>query len=87
MEANQANEYVKILANSPGEYPILVLELPSGELRAAYFETGYDLARAKPVERDWLRENAIGRHSFIEVDPPTVTSAASLTDYVSRELL
>ncbi|HEX7170838.1 MAG TPA: hypothetical protein VF206_08380 [Rubrobacter sp.] len=87
MVGEKADENVKILANSPGKYPILVLELPSGELRAAYFETGYDLASAKPVERGWLRENAIGRHSFVEVDPPVETTADSLADYVSRELL
>lgn len=87
MESRPADENVKILANSPGKYPILVLELPSGELRAAYFETGYDLASAKIVERGWLRENALGRHSFVEIDPPVETTADSLTDYVSRELL
>jgi hypothetical protein len=87
MEGEQAHESVKIRANSPGEYPILVVELPSGRLRAVYFETGYDLGRAKAVEEDWLRENAIGRHSFVEVDPPVETPAGSLGDYVRRELL
>ena len=87
MEVEETNENVRILAHSPGKYPILVVELPSGELRTAYFETDYDLERAKPVERDWLRENAIGRHSFVEVIPPAETTAASLADYVRRELL
>jgi hypothetical protein len=87
MEGEQARESVKIRANSPGEYPILVVELPSGGLRAVYFETGYDLGRAKTVEEDWLLENAIGRHSFVEVDPPVETPAGSLGDYVRRELL
>jgi hypothetical protein len=87
MEGDQARESVKVRANSPGEYPILVVELPSGGLRTVYFETGYDLGRAKTVEEDWLLENAIGRHSFIEVDPPVETSARSLGDYVRRELL
>jgi hypothetical protein len=87
MEGDQALESVKIRANSPGEYPILVVELPSGGLRAVYFETGYDLGRAKAVEEDWLLENAVGRHSFVEVDPPVETPARSLGDYVSRELL
>ena len=64
-----------------------MVELPSGGLRALYFETGYDLGRAKNVEEDWLLENAIGRHSFVEVDPPAETSAGSLADYVKRELL
>ncbi|MGH3144557.1 MAG: hypothetical protein ACRDTR_02020 [Rubrobacter sp.] len=87
MHNNPTDENVKILANSPGKYPILIVELPSGELRAAYFETDYDLARSKPVERDWLRENAIGRHSFVEVDPPVEATAQGLGDYVRRELL
>jgi len=65
----------------------LVVELPGGELRATYYETGYDLERAKPVNENWLHENAIGRHSFIEVDPPEELSAASLRDYARRELL
>ena len=87
MEGDQARESVRIRANSPGEYPILVVELPSGELRTVYFETGYDLGRAKAVEEDWLRANAIGRHSFVEVDPPVEMPAGSLGDYVRRELL
>jgi len=64
-----------------------VVELPSGGLRTVYFETGYDLERAKTVEENWLQENALGRHSFIEVDPPVETPAGSLGDYVRRELL
>ncbi|HEX2739795.1 MAG TPA: hypothetical protein VHM69_05065 [Rubrobacter sp.] len=87
MERAAADETVRIRAHSPGKYPILVVELPSGGLRAIYFETDYDLARAKPVEEDWLRENALGRHSFVEVNPPVETAAASLADYVRRELL
>ena len=87
MESNPAGENIKILAHSPGKYPILVIERPSGELYAAYFETGYDLGRAKLVERDWLRENALGRHSFVEVDPPAEATAGSLGDYVRLELL
>ena len=78
---------VKIRAYSPGKYPILVIELADGGLRAVYFETGYDLGSAKKVEEDWLRENAIGRHSFVESSPPPEVSASSLMDYVSRELL
>ena len=87
MEGDQARESVKVRANSPGEYPILVVELPSGGLRAVYFETGYDLGRAKTVEEDWLRENAIGRHSFVAIDPPVQTPAGSLGEYVKREIL
>ena len=82
-----AEEKVRLRAYSPGKYPILVIELPGGELRAVYFETGYDLGSAKEVEEGWLRENAIGRHSFVEVDPPRSLAASSLEDYVSRELL
>ena len=61
---------VKVRAYSPGRYPILVVELASGGLRTAYFETGYDLGQTKEVGEDWLRDNAIGRHSFVEVSPP-----------------
>jgi len=86
MAVGEENESVRVLAHSPGRYPILVVELPSGELCTAYFETGYDLGRAKPVGRDWLMENAIGRHSFVEVTPPVQTTAASLADYVRREI-
>lgn len=78
---------VKVHANSPGKYPILVVELPGGELRTAYFETGYDLDRGKTVGEDWLRENAIGRHSFVAVDPPAEVPAPSLGGYVRREIL
>lgn len=78
---------VKIRAKSPGKYPILVLELPSGELRTAYYETGYDLESSKPVKEDWLQENAIGRHSFVEVEPPEEIAAEAVEDYVRREIL
>lgn len=78
---------VKVRAHSPGRYPILILELPSGDLRAAYYETGYDLERTKPVEESWMRENAIGRHSFIEVNPPREIQADELSGYVRREIL
>ena len=78
---------VKVRANSPGKYPILVVELPDGGLRTAYFETGYDLGRGKAVGEDWLRDNAIGRHSFVTVDPPAEVPAPSLEGYVRRELL
>ncbi len=82
-----AENKVKIRAYSPGRYPILVVEVADGGLRTIYFETGYDLESAKKVGEDWLRENAIGRHSFVESNPPLEISAASLKDYVSRELL
>ncbi len=78
---------VKLRAHSPGRYPILILELDSGDFRAAYFETDYDLDRAKSVAEDWMRENAIGRHSFLEVDPPVELAEGSISDYVRREIL
>lgn len=78
---------VKLRAYSPGSYPILIVELPSGEMRAAYFETGYDLDRAKPVEEGWLHENAIGRHSFVEASQPEEMPASSLAEYARREIL
>jgi hypothetical protein len=78
---------VRIRAYSPGRYPILVVELTGGRLRTIYFETGYELERAKEVEEDWLRENAIGRHSFVEVSPPREIAVSSLKAYVDRELL
>jgi hypothetical protein len=77
----------KILAHSPGRYPILVVEFPTGELRTLYYETGYDPERNKPVTEEWLRENALGRHSFVEVDPPHEVPLLALRDYVCRELL
>lgn len=82
-----AENSVKIRAHSPGEYPILVVELPTGDLRTVYRETGYDLERSKPVSGDWLRENAIGRHEFVAVDPPEEAPVTGLEDYVRRELL
>jgi hypothetical protein len=87
MEGNLAQENVRVLAHSPGQFPILVVELPSGELRAAYLETDYDLGQTKPVERDWLTDNAIGRHSFVALDPPVEKPASSLANYVRSELL
>jgi hypothetical protein len=78
---------VKVRANSPGKYPIRVVALPNGGLRAAYFETGYDLDRAKTVGEDWLRDNAIGRHSFVAVDPPAEVPATALERYARSELL
>ena len=87
MEGDPTQENVRVLAYSPGKYPILVVELPSGELRTAYLETDYDLGRTKPVENDWLSDNAIGRHSFVALDPPVEKPATSLADYVRSELL
>ncbi len=78
---------VKVRANSPGKYPILVVELPDGGLRTAYLETGYELDRSKAVGEDWLRDNAIGRHSFLAVDPPAKVPATALDRYARSELL
>jgi hypothetical protein len=82
-----AERTVKIRAYSPGRYPILVVELADDGLRTVFYETGYDLGSAKEVEENWLIENAIGRHSFVEVSPPREMTAGSLEDYVNRELL
>lgn len=87
MAAEETTNLVKIRAKSPGKHPILVIELPSGELRTAYFETTYDLELTKPVSEDWLKENALGRHSFIEVAPPEEMPPEDLKDYVRREIL
>ncbi len=87
MEAETGTRNAKILAYSPGRYPILVAELAPGDLRTLYFETGYDPERAKPVTEKWIRENAIGRHSFVEVTPPREISTLALRDYVREELL
>ncbi len=76
----------KILAYSPGRYPILVVEASPGGLRTFYYETGYDPERTKPVSEDWLRENALGRHSFVELSPPREVEIWALRDYVCREL-
>jgi hypothetical protein len=91
MSGVAAEGKVMVRAYSPGRYPILVIELASGELRGelrtVYFETAYALGDSKKVEEGWLRENAIGRHSFVEPNPPREVPASSLKDYVSRELL
>lgn len=82
-----SEETVRIRARSPGRYPILIVELAGGELGCAYLETGYDLGRAKTVEESWMRENAIGRHGFLEVNPPLEMPASELGEYVRRELI
>ncbi len=78
---------VKVLAYSPGQYPILVAEISSGELRTFYYDTGYDPDRTKLVTGEWLRENALGRHSFVRVDPPREIPLSDLENYVRQELL
>ena len=56
-------------------------------MRTVYQETAYDLERSKPVGEDWLKENALGRHSFVEVEPPEEIAAEALEDYARREVL
>ena len=87
MDAETHDGAVKVLAHSPGRYPILVVELAPGELRTVYYETGYDLEKTKPVTEGWLRDNAIGRHSFVGLDPPREMPPSALRDFVRQELL
>lgn len=82
----RAPENVTVRAYSPDPHPILVLERDSGELCVVYHETGYELERAKRVGEDWLRDNALGRHSFVEVTPPRSLEAGELLDYARSEL-
>lgn len=84
--SRSSRQTVAVRAYSPDQHPILVLELESGELCVAYYETGYDLGRAKRVDGEWLEDNAIGRHSFVEVSPPRTLGADELRDYAGREL-
>ncbi len=81
-----SRQTVAVRAYSPDAHPILVLELDSGMLRVVYHETGYDLELSKSVGEEWLRDNAIGRHSFVEVSPPRRMPAGDLGDYVAGEL-
>ncbi len=87
MEAEKGTQSARIFAYSPGRYPILVVELTPGDLRTLYYETGYDPERTKPVTEDWLRDNALGRHSFVGVDPPREVPLSAIRDYVRQELL
>ena len=88
MNSEAPEKKAKVLAYSPGRYPILVAELSiGGELRTLYYETDYDPERTKPVNRHWLQENAIGRHDFVELDPPREVPLSALKDYVRWELL
>jgi hypothetical protein len=78
---------LKLRAYSPGKFPILVVQMPDDELRLLYYETYYDLEAYKPAKEDWLRDNAIGRHSFIEVETPKDLDASELKEYVESEIL
>jgi hypothetical protein len=75
---------VRVHAFSPGEFTILVVALPSGELRTTYRETDYDLHNSKLVTQEWLQDNAIGRHSFVPVDPPEEVEASTLPKYAQK---
>ena len=81
-----ANTKLKLRAYSPGKFPILAVETTEGELRLLYYETGYDLDQFKPAKEDWLRDNAIGRHSFVEVDPPRELAVGELAGFVEHEI-
>jgi hypothetical protein len=78
---------LKLRAYSPGKFPILVVQMPDDELRLLYYETDYDLEAYKPAEEDWLRDNAIGRHSFIKVETLKELDASRIQDYVESEIL
>ena len=82
-----STETVIVRAYSPDERPILVLERGAGRLCAAYYETDYDLGLTKSVTEEWLRDNAIGRHSFEEVSPAVSLKAAGIREYVDRKLI
>ncbi|MGI8651159.1 MAG: hypothetical protein ACR2KW_12415 [Rubrobacter sp.] len=83
MTEKQISGTVKVVARSPGRFPVLIVESTSGKLLATHFETDYDLGAGKPVEPDWVRDNAIGRHSFLEVDPPEELDPEQLPDYAA----
>jgi hypothetical protein len=78
---------LKLRAYSPGKFPILVVQMPDDELRLLYYETDYDLEAYKPAEENWLRDNAIGRHSFIKVEISKELDASRIQDYVESEIL
>lgn len=85
MVNDASRDRVKVRAYSPGRYPILVLELATGELRTTYHETGYTLESSKPVEEAWIEDNAISRHSFVRADPPEEVLISSLADYAREK--
>jgi len=85
MNDDASRDTVKVRAHSSGRYPILVLELASGESRTAYQETGYDLEMSKPVKEAWIEDNAIGRHGFVRVDPPEEVAISGLADYAREK--
>ncbi len=72
---------MKVHAHSPGKHTILIVETPDGTFLATHPETGYDLEKGKPVERPWIKDNAIGRHSFIGVEPPEEVPANELRGF------
>lgn len=72
---------VKVHAHSPGGRTILIVETPDEGFLALHAEAGYDLGKGKPVEEAWVKDNAIGRHSFVEVSPPEEVEASDLRSY------
>lgn len=74
---------VKVHAHSPGKRTILIVETLDGSLLATHAQTGHDLEKGKPVERPWIKDNAIGRHSFVEVEPPEEVEISELKGYAS----
>lgn len=86
-KTQDTQETVAVRAYSPDAHPILVLEREAGGLCVAYHETGYDLERTKDVAEEWLKDNAIGRHSFVEVDPPREMRSSEIKGYVDNELV
>ena len=75
---------LKLRAYSPGPFPILAIQTPEGDLRLLYYETNYDPDQFKPASEDWLRENAVGRHSFVELDPARDLTAEELKNIAER---
>lgn len=72
---------VKVHAHSPGKHTILIVETSDGKFLATHRETGYDLEKGKPVEHSWIKENAIGRHSFVGVEPPKEVEVSELRSF------
>lgn len=77
------SETVRVIARSPGEFPVLIVESSAGKLLATHFEVSYDIGAGKIVEADWVRDNAIGRHSFIPVEPPAEVPIDGLKEYAA----
>ena len=81
MSESRITGAVKVVARSPGKYPILIIQTASGGFFATHFESGYDLGAGKPVREEWIKDNAIGRHSFVAVEPPKELPPEDLPGY------